>query len=1215
MARANPELFLSHAWAEEGGDTTFIYRLRRDLERNGYKVWLDAENMPSRGRALSREVTDQIDKADRVIAVVGPAWLESEPCQTERSYAIQRGKVVTPILRVGKYEKLSPELTKVFVPDFRTDHTRALADLLRVLASPVSAAGQLLGVPALPPHYQRRMEVIERLSKAVLAGKLDASIADSGRHIVALQGMGGAGKSVLAAAFAREYMVRREFLDGIVWLSVGQAPNVLSILQNTAVALGGDAGAYTDLVRALPLMTRALAGKTCLLVLDNVWNLDSVENFVNALGLKCRLLVTTRDAGLAEGLGAELISVGTLGDAAAWKMLSEWAGTAVTQLSPELRAVAAECGTLPLALAQCGASARAGTSWPDLLDALRNADLSYIAKHMPNYGYDNVFKVIQASVDALAAEDGQAAGQRYLELAVFPPGAGIPEAAIVTLWAGAGMKERDARNLLTHVKSRSMMERVEGESPNRRFWIHDLNGDYLRVTQGDLLPLHERLLLAYQSQCRDGWHSGPDDGYLFEHLAYHLRAAGRTGEVRSLLLDFDWLQAKLDNTGVAALLLDFDAGSADADLVLVGSAVRMSAEALASDRAQLAGQLVGRLQAEDSSVLAELLTRAKSWKSHPWLLPMSASLTPPRGPLLWTFAQSDDIKAVAVVAAPSGTDWWAVSVTFHGQARVWDLTKGEEVRGTPFDGVEVGALAVTPDGNMLAFSSGMNEVKTWSGGSVGKPRTLEATMADALAITPDGKRLVCATFEKLTFWEIEPVRQLWSIEAPDLTDASIRITPDGKQLLGGCGNALKVWDLGSGREVWSLIGHEHDVNAAVGIELGGRRLAVSGSNDATLKVWNLDTGKELRTLTGHHRVVFALAAVPCQPGKRPRVVSASGDGTLRVWDLETGELTKTVLGHSLLVYAVAVTPDGRRAVSGSYDRTVKVWDLDSGEGPVPDQGFACVSVTPDGRSAVFGCWDGTLTRWDLKKPEGIVSSGAMVGAIQRVEIAGDGKRLVCATRSAYLGIWDLESAGFYFEAHRELIGALTLTPSGSQAISCTFRGELKLWDAASGQELRTLQLNTQMACSLAVTPDGGQVALADLKALRIFDFESWNEIMTLHSPLGDPRRVTFTPDGRQLVAGLSSGSIVVWDLDSFAQVQVFQGHSAAVVKLAASADGSRLVSASSDRTVKLWDKVTGGLIATFTADGMFQDVAITPDARTIVAVDALGCGHFLAVKE
>jgi len=629
-----------------------------------------------------RKVADQIDKADRVIAVVGPAWLKSEACQAERDYAFKTGKVVTPILRVGNYKDLSPDLTRFFVPDFRNDYPNALNDLLRVLASPVAQPGRLLSVPALPPHYQPRMEEMQNLRRAVLASKLDASVGNPERHVVALQGMGGSGKSVVAAAYARDYEARRAFLDGIVWLQVGQKPDPLSLLQNAATALGENTDAYTELDRARPLMGRALAEKTCLLVLDDVWQLESAEVFVNAMGLKCRLLLTTRDAGLAHRLGAELIAVGTMDDQAAWKMLAEWAGDLAKPLPAEARSVAGECGKLPLALAQCGALAREGTSWTDLLGALRNADLSFIAERLPNYGYDNVFRAIRVSVDALTAVDVQA-GERYQELAVFPTGIGIPEAAIVRLWAGTNMEERNARNLLTTLKSRAMIERVEGESPNRRFWLHDLYADYVHVAQGDLLPLHERLLQSYRKHCADGWHTGPNDGYFFEHLVDHMRAAGWTEQLRHLLLDFDWLQAKLEVTSMAALLLELEAGSPDPDVELVHNSLRLSAQVLARDKSQLAGQMIGRLLAEYSRPIALMLSQAQRWRSRPWLRPQTASLTPPHGPLIWTFAQDGSVKMVAVIAEPKGDGWWAVSVTPHGQTKVWDIDKGEEVKGTP----------------------------------------------------------------------------------------------------------------------------------------------------------------------------------------------------------------------------------------------------------------------------------------------------------------------------------------------------------------------------------------------------------------------------------------------------------------------------------------------------------------------------------------------------
>jgi CO dehydrogenase nickel-insertion accessory protein CooC1 len=48
---------------------------------------------------------------------------------------------------------------------------------------------------------------------------------------VGVRGMGGTGKSVLAAALAHDWEVRQAFPDGIYWLTIGQKPNLLE-LQN-----------------------------------------------------------------------------------------------------------------------------------------------------------------------------------------------------------------------------------------------------------------------------------------------------------------------------------------------------------------------------------------------------------------------------------------------------------------------------------------------------------------------------------------------------------------------------------------------------------------------------------------------------------------------------------------------------------------------------------------------------------------------------------------------------------------------------------------------------------------------------------------------------------------------------------------------------------------------------------------------------------------------
>ena len=201
---------------------------------------------------------------------------------------------------------------------------------------------------------------------------------------------------------------------------------------------------------------------------------------------------------------------------------------------PLAREVMAECGRLPLALSICGAMRRDGTSWADILAALREADLEFL-----DHPHGNILKSIKVSIDALAPDQAR----RFAELAVFPPDETVPEAAVATLWSHTGpMKEREARRLLTVLERRALVrldrEAAEvGDDPKRRVSLHDLIYDYATRLAGDRVALHQQVLDAYSQRCPAGWPSGPNDGYFFQHLRHHLAEAGRDTELTSLLLD------------------------------------------------------------------------------------------------------------------------------------------------------------------------------------------------------------------------------------------------------------------------------------------------------------------------------------------------------------------------------------------------------------------------------------------------------------------------------------------------------------------------------------------------------------------------------------------------------------------------------------------------------------------------------------------------------
>lgn len=383
-------LFLSYA---RGDDEGFVSQLYDDLARLGFDVWWDRVSMPSRGLTFTQEIRDAVEACDRLILVVGPRVAESDYVEAEWRHAMMfcAGAVV-PVLRKGDYGLVPAQLADFHCPDFRAErpYAEACAELFRIVAKPAAPLGPLLTeVPSLPPHFQPREDELARLAVSVLADVRHPRVVTSEAQTTTVQGMGGIGKSVLAAAFARAPATRRAFRDGIAWLTVGRTPDPLELIRILASGLGEDLADYTELSVARNRLPQLLANRLCLLVLDDVWDLKHATPFRNALPPRCRLLITTRDSGIATSLGGTEHSMELLDEPSALDLLADWSGWKAANLPHEARRIAQECGNLPLAIALVGAMLRGKPNdrWSGVLSKLRAADLGAIHHAFPDYPY------------------------------------------------------------------------------------------------------------------------------------------------------------------------------------------------------------------------------------------------------------------------------------------------------------------------------------------------------------------------------------------------------------------------------------------------------------------------------------------------------------------------------------------------------------------------------------------------------------------------------------------------------------------------------------------------------------------------------------------------------------------------------------------------------------------------------------------------------------
>ena len=542
----NTRVFLSYARDDDPPDQPFVRRLHADLTAVGFTVGFDRESLMSRGLTFHHEIKDAIrTEVDRVVYVGGPKAALSAYVREEWQFALECDHVVvTPILRLGDYETCVPgELALLHCEDFHDDalYPAALAKLIAYLRQPNPKLGALFAVPSLPPHFLGRPDLMCRVRDALLVDLQKPQVITSADAKVGMQGMGGIGKSVLAAALARNREVRQSYPDGIIWISCGQKltrDDLLARLRDVAKDLGGDT-AFDSIPQGQGVLRELLQAKAVLLVLDDVWQSSDAQTF-DVIGPRCRMLVTTRDAGILHALHGELVPVSLFTEPEALQLLADAVGCGRSALPPEALEVVRECGCLPLAVALSGGMAKKrGGDFHNVLERLRRADLDKIADRASiNEQHSSIWRAMQASVEVLS-EDEQ---RRFAELSVFATDRPVPEAAVATLWSHTGhLDDLDTEDLLINLAERSLVRLDEkpdaGGKLRRRVSLHDLLHDYAVRVAGEPKALHQSLVDAYRKKCPNGWHTGPNDGYFFvSDPAFRQAPCGAGASLQSISL-------------------------------------------------------------------------------------------------------------------------------------------------------------------------------------------------------------------------------------------------------------------------------------------------------------------------------------------------------------------------------------------------------------------------------------------------------------------------------------------------------------------------------------------------------------------------------------------------------------------------------------------------------------------------------------------------------
>ena len=130
--------------------------------------------------------------------------------------------------------------------------------------------------PDLPENFIERPDEFGRLKNLLLSADRKEPVAIT----TALSGAGGFGKTTLAAALCHDEEIIQNFDDGILWVTLGQNPNVMGSLVDCLCGADRRAAWFANKEDAAFQLGQKLEDRTCLLVIDDVWDESHLRPFL-----------------------------------------------------------------------------------------------------------------------------------------------------------------------------------------------------------------------------------------------------------------------------------------------------------------------------------------------------------------------------------------------------------------------------------------------------------------------------------------------------------------------------------------------------------------------------------------------------------------------------------------------------------------------------------------------------------------------------------------------------------------------------------------------------------------------------------------------------------------------------------------------------------------------------------------------------------------------
>jgi WD40 repeat protein len=221
----------------------------------------------------------------------------------------------------------------------------------------------------------------------------------------------------------------------------------------------------------------------------------------------------------------------------------------------------------------------------------------------------------------------------------------------------------------------------------------------------------------------------------------------------------------------------------------------------------------------------------------------------------------------------------------------------------------------------------------------------------------------------------------------------------------------------------------------------------------------------------------------------------------------------------------------------------------------------------------------------------------------------DNKTLASGGNDHVARLWDA-ATGKEIRQFRVPVGTvdtLCFSSDGKTLVTGGTDRVIRLWDVETGKERSKLTGHTSNVLCVCLAPDGKTLASKGRDGtMRLWDVAERKEIRQFRTANDTgTSNVVFAPDGKAVISVAADSAVTLWDTATGEEIRKFTGHKGEVPSLDLSQDAKRLVTAGADGTVRVWDVATGKeLVQTPMHAAMISAVRISPNGKLLATGSA-----------